>query len=80
MVTTLHTLWNVSWSLLSLTFAMEEEDRPAYESIEMAAEPERADGLTRKWDRIPHLATRKTSESAAPIQGRIDSVLGLAVA
>jgi hypothetical protein len=62
--------------------AMEEEDHPVYESIEMAAEPGACGWIdpANGWIAIPHPAPRKTSKSADPIQGRIDSVLGLAVA
>ena len=59
------------------------EDRlPVSESIETAAEPVQADGLTPQMVGIelPKLVPQKTRESQGPIQCRIDSMLGRAVA
>jgi hypothetical protein len=59
------------------------EDRhPVSESIETAAEPVHADRLTQQMVgiAIPQVVPQKMIESADPIQRRINSVLGLAVA
>ena len=52
------------------------------DSIETAAEPAQADGSTLQTAEIalPQLVPQKMSESADPVQRRIDSILGLAVA
>ncbi len=60
-----------------------EEDRLLIsESIETAAEPAQADGLIPQTVEIelPKLVPQKTSESHDPIQRRIDSMFGRAVA
>lgn len=61
---------------------VEEYRHPVFELIEMAAEPVHLAELTPQMVEIaiPHLAPRKGSESTDPIQRRIDSILGLAVA
>lgn len=59
------------------------EDRlPVSESIETAADPVHADGLTPQAVEIEHpkLVPQKTSESQDPIRFGIDSMLGRAVA
>lgn len=59
------------------------EDRgPMYESMESAAEPVHAVGLKPQMvgSAIPEVVPHKLIESADPIQRRINSVLGLAVA
>jgi hypothetical protein len=55
---------------------------PVSESMEMASEPVYADGLTPQTIEIelPKLVPQKTSKSQDPIQRRIDSMLGRAVA
>jgi hypothetical protein len=59
-----------------------EDRRPVSESIEMAAEPVLADEPTLQPAEIelPQLVPQKKSQSRDPIQRRIDSILGLAVA
>jgi hypothetical protein len=59
-----------------------EDRRPEPESIETAAEPVRADRLTPQMVgiAIPQVEPQKMNDSADPIQRRINSVLGLAVA
>jgi hypothetical protein len=59
-----------------------EDRRSLSESMETAAEPVHADGLTPQTVEIalPKLVPRKTSESQNPIQCLIDSRLGRAVA
>jgi hypothetical protein len=56
--------------------------RPIHESIESAPEPVQANGLTVQMVRttIPQVVPQKMIESTDPIQRRINSVLGLAVA
>ena len=60
------------------------EDRgPMYKSTESAAEAARANGLTPQTmvgTAIPEVVPRELIESPDPIQRRINSVLGLAVA
>ena len=57
-------------------------DLPISASVDLAAEAVHADGLTPQLvgRAIPEVVTREVIESADPIQRRINSVLGLAVA
>ena len=59
-----------------------EDRRPVYKSIDSPAEPVHADELTPQivGSAIPEVVPQKIIESADPIQRRINSVLGLAVA
>ena len=59
-----------------------EDRRPVSASMETAAEPVQADGLTPHMVgiAIPQVVPQKLIESADPIQRRIDSMLGRAVA
>lgn len=57
-----------------------EDNRPTSESISVVAEPVHADQLIPHGNAIPEVMPQKIIESSDPIQRRINSVLGLAVA